>query len=129
MADGKAEISIDRSPDDIWKVIRQFGTIDEWRPGVESCSVDGDVRTIGMMGIEVKEQLRELDDDARRISYSLIESPIGNLEAHLVTIAVDPEGAGSHLAWSVTVTPDELLGLFLPLYEGSVAALKQKFES
>ena len=129
MADGKAEISIDRSPDDVWKLVREFGGLEQWMPGVDSCVVDGDVRTIGMMGIEVKEQLRERDDAARRFSYSLIESPMGNLESHLVTIAVEPEGAGSHVTWSVEVQPDDLLALFLPIYEGSVVELKKKVEA
>ena len=39
-----------------------------WMPGVETCVVDGDVRTIGMMGIEIKEQLRDLDDDGAHAS-------------------------------------------------------------
>ena len=129
MAEGRAEISIDRSPDDVWKVVRQFGTLDEWMPGVETCTLDGDVRTIGMMGIEIKEQLRDLDDAARRISYSVVESPMGNLESHLATIGVDPEDGGTHLTWSVEVSPDELLALFLPVYEGSVVELKKKLES
>jgi carbon monoxide dehydrogenase subunit G len=128
MASGQAEVSIDRSPDDVWKLLREFGGIAEWMPGVETCTVDGDVRTLGMMGMQVKEQLRGLDEDARAISYSLIESPIGNLESHLVTIAVAPEGPGSHVTWSVEVTPDELLGLFLPIYEGSVLEIKKIVE-
>jgi carbon monoxide dehydrogenase subunit G len=128
MASGKAEISIDRSPDDVWKLVREFGSLDEWMPGVETCTVEGDVRTIGMMGIELKEQLRALDDENRRISYSVVESPMGNLESHLATMAVDAEGAGSHLTWSVDVRPDELLGLFLPVYEGAVVEIKKKLE-
>ena len=129
MADGKAEISIERSPDDIWKLLREFGALDQYMPGVESCTLDGDVRTIAMMGIEIKEQLRSLDDSARTIAYSVVESPMGNLESHLATISVVPEGAGSHLTWAVDVTPDELLGLFLPVYEGAVEALKKQLES
>jgi carbon monoxide dehydrogenase subunit G len=129
MADGKAEVSIDRSPDDVWKLLREFGGLDTWMPGVETCVVDGDVRTIGLMGIEIKEQLRNLDDQARTISYSVVESPMDNLESHLATISVTPEGSGSHLTWAVDVSPDELLGLFLPVYEGSVAEIKKKLES
>jgi carbon monoxide dehydrogenase subunit G len=129
MADGKAEISIDCSPDDAWKLLREFGALAEWMPGVERCTLDGDVRTIGMMGIEIKEQLREFDDDARRIAYSVIESPMGNLESHLATIAVEPDGDRTRVTWTVAVVPDELLGLFLPVYEGSVAAIKQRLES
>lgn len=128
MAEGRAEVSIDRSPDEVWKVVREFGGLDTWMPGVESCVVDGDVRTIGMMGIEIKEKLRSLDDNARRISYSVVESPMGNMESHTATIAVDPEGSGSHVTWSVEVAPDELLGLFVPVYEGSVVELKKKLE-
>jgi carbon monoxide dehydrogenase subunit G len=129
VASGQAEVSIDRSPDDVWKLLREFGGIAEWMPGVETCTVEGDVRTLGMMGMQVKEQLRGLDEKAHAISYSLIESPIGNLESHLVTIAVAPEGKGSHVTWAVEVTPDELLGLFLPIYEGSVLEIKKKVES
>ena len=129
MADGKAEVSIDRSPDDVWKLVREFGGLETWMPGVETCVVDGDVRTIGLMGIEIKEQLRGIDDTARSISYSVVESPMGNLESHLATITVAPEGAGSHVTWSVAVSPDDLLGLFVPVYEGSVVELKKKLES
>jgi len=128
MAEGRAEVSIDRSPDEVWKLVREFGGLDEWMPGVETCVVDGDVRTIGLMGIEIKEQLRGIDDGARRISYSVVESPMGNLESHLATIAVEPEGDGSHVTWTVEVSPDELLGLFVPVYEGSVVELKKKIE-
>jgi carbon monoxide dehydrogenase subunit G len=129
MAEGKAEVSIDRSPDDVWKLVREFGGLDTWMPGVESCVVDGDVRTIGLMGIEIKEQLRGIDDTARRISYSVVESPMSNMESHQATIAVDPEGNGSHVTWTVEVAPDELLGLFVPVYEGSVVELKKKLEN
>ena len=128
MAEGKAEVSVDAAPGEVWKLVRDFGALGEWMPGIESCTLDGDVRTLGMMGIEIKEQLRELDDDHRRISYSVVASPMGNLESHLATISVDPEGAGSHVTWSVEVAPDEMLGLFLPVYEGSIGEIKKKVE-
>jgi carbon monoxide dehydrogenase subunit G len=129
MAHGQTEISIDRSPDEVWKLVRDFGGLADWMPGVESCTLDGDVRTLGMMGIEVKEQLRTLDDDNRVLAYSVVESPVNNLESHLATISVAPEGSGTHVTWSVEVTPDELLGLFLPIYEGSIGAIKKKAEA
>jgi len=129
MASGKAETSIARKPDDVWNVLRDFGGLATYMPGVDACTVDGDVRTIETMGIEIKEQLRDLDDDTRRISYSVIESPMTNLVSHLATIAVDPEGDGTHLTYAVDVEPDELLALFVGTYEASVVALKKQFES
>ncbi len=128
MASAKAEASIACKPDDIWKVVREFGDL-SYMPGIDSCTVDGDVRTVGTMGIEVKEQLRDLDDDTRRISYSIVESPMSNMTSHLATIGIDAEGEGSHLTWTVEVEPDELLGLFEGIYAGSVASMKEKFES
>lgn len=129
MGSAKAEASIKRTPNDVWNVVRNFGGLVDYMPGVESCTVDGDVRTVGTMGIVAKEQLRELDDDTRRISYSIIESPLTNMVSHLATIGVDAEGAGTHLTWTVEVEPDELLPIFQGIYEQSVVALKEKFES
>ena len=128
MAGAKAEASIDRLPNDVWNIVRNFGGLADYMPGVDSCTVDGDVRTVGTMGIVVKEQLRELDDETRQISYSVIESPMTNMVSHLATISVDAEGGGTHLTWAVEVEPDELLPLFSGVYEQSVVALKEKLE-
>jgi carbon monoxide dehydrogenase subunit G len=129
MAGGKAEATIARAPEDVWKIIRDFGGLAEYMPGIDSCTVDGDVRTVGTMGIVVKEQLRELDDDARRLSYSVVESPMANMVSHLATISVEAEGTGTHFTWEVEVEPDDLGPLFLGVYEQSVAAFKTKLES
>ena len=51
-----------------------------------------------------------------------------NLKSHRATISIEPEGSGSHVTWAVEVEPDELLGLFLPVYEGALQALKPKLE-
>ena len=129
MASGKAEASIARNPDDIWKVLREFGALVEYMPGVDSCTVDGDVRTVATMGIELKEELRNLDDDTRSITYGITESPMTNMTAHECTISVEAEGDGTHLTWTVNVEPDELLPIFQGTYEGAVKALKKQLES
>ena len=128
MASGISEVSIATNPDNVWKLIRDFGGVADYMPGIDSCTVDGDVRTLQMMGIEIKEQLRELDDDTRRFSYSVIASPMDNLVSHDATVAVDAEGDGTHLTWSVDVVPDELLPLFQGAYDSAVTAMKAKFE-
>ena len=45
MAKGTVETSIDRSADDVWKVVRDFGGLADYMPGIDKCTVDGDVRT------------------------------------------------------------------------------------
>ncbi|MGH8977063.1 MAG: SRPBCC family protein [Acidimicrobiia bacterium] len=127
MAEGKSEAKIATSPDTVWDLVGQFGGLDEWMPGIESCELDGDVRKIRTMGMEIHEQLKEHDDDARRISYSIVQSPVP-LEHHLATISVEADGEGSLLTWAYDVRPDEMASAFGPVYEQSVQAIKAKFE-
>lgn len=128
MAHGQAQTTTIESPDDAWKLVGDFGGLADWMPGMDSCELEGDVRTIKTMGIEIKERLVSRDDAHRVISYSIAESPIP-LEHHLATISVTPEGDGSRVTWDVEVRPDEMLGAFLPIYQQSLDALKSRLES
>jgi mxaD protein len=128
MATGRAEVTIARAPEDVWKLVGQFGGLDTWMPGIESCVVEGDVRKISLTGMEIEEQLRDLDDSARRITYSVIKSPVP-LEHHEATITVEPDGDGSRVTWDVEVRPDEMLPIFVSTYEGALQAVKQSLES
>ena len=128
MAKGTVETSIDRSADDVWKVVREFGGLADYMPGIDKCTLDGDVRTIEMMGIQIKEQLRSLDDDNRSVTYSIVESPMTNLEFHEATIAITPDGAGSKATWSWEIRPDELGPLMEGSYTSGVAGIKKAVE-
>lgn len=127
MADGKAEVTIARSPQDVWALVGRFEGLDEWMPGIDSCEMDGDVRKLEMMGMEIHEQLKDRDEEARRISYSIVKSPMP-LEHHLATLTVTPEGDGSRLEWAYEVRPDEMAPAFAPVYEGSANTVKQILE-
>ena len=127
MAAGKAEVKIAKHPDEVWDLVGEFGGLDEWMPGMESCELDGDIRKIQTMGMEIHEQLTEHDDDARRISYSIVKSPIP-LEFHSATITVEEDGDGSLVTWAYEVRPDELAGAFGPDLRQSAQAVKTKLE-
>jgi carbon monoxide dehydrogenase subunit G len=127
MAECKAEISIDKSPDDVWKLVRQFGDLADYMPGIDKCVLDGDVRTLETMGISIKEQLRSADDATRTLTYSIIESPM-NLESHEATIAITPEGSGSHVTWTCEVRPDSAAPILQGAYDGGVAGIKKAVE-
>lgn len=127
MAEGKAEVTIARSPEDVWAVVGRFEGLDEWMPGIDACEMDGDVRKLQTMGMEIHEQLKERDEAAKRISYSIVKSPMP-LEHHLATLTVTPEGDGSRLEWAYEVQPDDMAAAFGPVYEGSAQAVKQSLE-
>lgn len=128
MADGRTEVEIDASPDEVWALVGDFGGLADWMPGVDSCVLEGDVRTVHTMGMEIHERLVSHDQDSRTTAYSIIQGPMP-LEHHLSTISVEPAGEGSKLVWSYEVRPDEMAGAFGPVYEGSAKAVKAHFES
>lgn len=128
MADGKAEVTIARSPEDVWALVGQFESLGEWMPGIDACEIDGDVRKLQMMGMEIHEQLKDRDEAAKRISYSIVKSPMP-LEHHLATLTVTPDGDGSRLEWAYEVRPDDMAAAFGPVYEGSAQTVKQILES
>ncbi len=122
-----AEIGIDAAPADVWAVVGDFGGL-LWMPGIEACTVEGDVRTISMMGMEIKEQLKGRDDTARSIAYSIVEGPVP-VDSHLATITVhDGAGGGSRVTWQVDIEP-EGAAMFKDIYQGALGALKEKVEA
>src|SRR5438552_2126305 len=87
MGSATNEIDIDRPADDVWKVVRDFGGLAAWMPGIDSCRVEGDDRILEMMGMELTERLLRLDDDARTLAYGITNSPMP-IEHHEATIRV-----------------------------------------
>jgi hypothetical protein len=107
-------------------VVGDFGGIG-FMPGVESVTVDGDVRTVATMGIEVQEKLVSRDEATRTISYSIIAGPVP-VEHHQATISVEPAGDGSHVIWAVETDDADSATFFNSVYEGSLTALKGHVE-
>jgi len=122
MAEASAEIDIARDPDDVWKVVADFGGLGSWMPGAESCRLDGDDRVIGLMGMEIRERLLRRDAEARVLEYGITDGvPV---ESHHATITVAPSGDGSHVTWAVEATPDEMAGMMAGMYQQALEALR-----
>jgi carbon monoxide dehydrogenase subunit G len=127
VATGTAEIDIAKSADDVWAVVGDFGGIGGWMPGIETCTVDGDVRTIAMSGMEIGERLVRRDDAGRALVYSIASGAVP-LDRHEATITVTPAGAGSHVTWAVDLEPETMLPLFTQIYQQGLDALKAHVE-
>ena len=111
----------------MWKVAGDFGGLGGWMPGIETCTVDGDVRTISMSGMEIGERLVSRDDAGRVLAYSIVSGP-APVDHHEATITVTPAGSGSHVTWAVDVEPETMLPLFEQIYGQSLDALKAHVE-
>ncbi|MDQ1467555.1 MAG: hypothetical protein QOH10_1970 [Actinomycetota bacterium] len=127
MASGISEIDIARSADDVWAVTGDFGGLAGWMPGIESCTLDGDVRMLEMSGMTIGERLVRRDEAARVLVYSIASGP-APVDHHEATITVTPAGSGSHVTWAVDVEPEAMLPLFTQIYQQSLDALKAHVE-
>jgi carbon monoxide dehydrogenase subunit G len=124
MGQRTADIDIDKTPDEVWAVVSNFGGLADWMPGIDACTVEGDDRTISMLGIELVEHLFECDDSARSLTYGIVSGGL-TVDKHRATVTVTPAGSGSHVTWSVEVEPDSLGDIMGQTYEGSLQGLKE----
>ena len=120
------EIEIDRGPDAVWAVVREFGEM-SWLPGVESVTVEGDIRTVTMMGMSIEEKLINLDDEKMQITYGIVGGPVP-IEFHEATISVVPAGDGTRASWAVTAAPEGTAAFMSGMYATGLEALKAKVE-
>lgn len=128
MARVDRDIKIEASPDEVWSVVGDFGGISKWLGSIEASSVDGDTRVCAIAGGgQLVEKILERDDENRRYSYTITESPFP-LESHTAWMSVERDGDGSKVTWVMEVSPDELARGMEPIAEGGLMALKGYIE-
>src|SRR4051794_36600233 len=126
MGEATVETTIEKPADDVWAIVRDFGGLAKWSPGIESCKVEGDDRIIGMMGMEITEHCFRLDDDARVLVYGVTAG--APMEHHRVTITVTPTDQQSTVTWHVDVKPDEMTPMMEDMYGKALHSLKKYAE-
>lgn len=102
----------------VWPLIRDFGSIGDWLPGVKSCQIEKDdpgdrvgaIRQLEMGDVGlIREQLLALSDTDHTMTFSIIESalPIWNYRS---TISLFPvtDGDRTFIRWKgeFEVDPD-----------------------
>ncbi|HUE07607.1 MAG TPA: SRPBCC family protein [Acidimicrobiales bacterium] len=125
MAEGAVDVTVAAAPEKVWEKVGDFGGVADFFPGIDSFSLEGDERVIGMFGMEIRERLLSRDDATRSISYSVVEGV--PLDSHKATITVEPDGEGSKVTWSYEVTPDEMAPIFGDTYKAALGSLENAF--
>ncbi|MET7465584.1 SRPBCC family protein [Nonomuraea sp. NPDC005501] len=109
MASIRHEIVIGASPEHIWDVLRDVGAVHErLLPGrVAGTRIEGDQRFLTFPdGHVIRELIVAIDDDARRLAYSVVEGARPPLEHHHASFEVHPEGErAGRLVWTTDVLP------------------------
>jgi carbon monoxide dehydrogenase subunit G len=128
MASIRHHAHVNSAPDTVWALVADPTGIADWLPGVDSCTLDGDVRTVGTMGIEVQERVLVSDPELRRFQYGIVGGAMVP-ELHVATIDVLEDGDGSLVIYSCDVRPDELADMFSSIYASGLEAIKTQAES
>jgi polyketide cyclase/dehydrase/lipid transport protein len=130
MASIHRQILIDGPADAIWDAIRDVGAIHTRlaRGFVLDTRLDGDSRLVTFAGgFTARERIVDVDDDARRIAYSVVE---GRFTHHSASIQVFPDGTGhSRVVWIADLLPGDLAGLVGSMMDQGCAAMKRTLES
>jgi hypothetical protein len=109
MAFIRKEILIDASPQDVWDAVRDWGALHErLAPGfVVDTRLDGEDRIVTFPnGMVVREVLVDLDDEARRLAWSIVDGPYSH---HNGVAQVFSEGEDrARFVWTADLLPNEL---------------------
>ncbi|GGT02541.1 hypothetical protein GCM10010156_70700 [Planobispora rosea] len=133
MASIRHEIVIDASPDHIWDVLRDVGAVHErLLPGrVTATRIEGDQRFLTFPdGHVIRELIVAIDDDARRLAYSVVEGSRPPLTHHHASFEVLARGDGTgRLIWTTDVLPHALAAEIRIRVERGAAEMKQTIEA
>jgi carbon monoxide dehydrogenase subunit G len=128
MASIRKEVSIDADPDTVWAALRDWGALHERLvPGfVVDTRLDGPDRIVTFFsGAVVREVLVDLDDDAHRLAWSIVDGPYRH---HNASAQVFADGTGSRFVWTADLLPDEAAARTEQMMERGIATVKQTLE-
>jgi Polyketide cyclase / dehydrase and lipid transport len=109
MACIRKEILIDASPEDVWAAVRDWGALHErLAPGFAiDTRLDGEDRIVTFAnGAALREVLVDLDDESRRLAWSIVDGPYTH---HNASAQVFPDGDHrASFVWTADLLPNEL---------------------
>jgi hypothetical protein len=124
------EAVIDASPDEVWSALRDWGALHERLvPGFAAdTQLEGDDRIVTFVnGVVAYERFVDLDDEARRLVWSIEGEPYTH---HNASAQVFTEADGrSRFVWIADLLPHELAERIRPLMERGTAIAKQTLEN
>ncbi len=122
----RKQLVVDASPESVWDAVADFGALHtRLVPGfVTDTRLDGGERIVTFAsGAVQREPLVDRDDDARRLVYSAVDSPMGATHYN-ASVEVQAEGErASRLVWVVDFLPDSLAGMLDAAMDAGVASM------
>ncbi len=130
MASIRKEIQIDASPESVWAAVRDWGALHERLvPGfVTNTRLDGEDRIVTFgSGAVLRKVLIDLDDNARRLVWSIVNGPYSH---HNASAQVFPEKEnGARFVWTADLLPNELAAPTSEAMEQGTKIVKKTLEA
>jgi len=128
MASIRKDIQVGASAWDAWDALRDYGAVHERvAPGfVTETRLDGHDRIVTFItGSTARERLVTVDDQRRRLVYTVVEGALGasHHQASVEVLDAADGSAGCWVAWTTDVLPDELAPVVAALMEQGTAAI------
>jgi uncharacterized protein YndB with AHSA1/START domain len=130
MATIRTEILIDARPEEVWDALRDWGALHRRLvPGfVLDTRLDGEDRIVTFAnGAVVRELLVDLDDDARRLTWSVVGGPYTHHNASAQVFPTEEQGA--RFVWIADLLPHELAAPTAQLMEQGTSVVKTTLEA
>jgi len=125
----RKERSIDAPAEQVWDALRDWGALHERLvPGfVTDTRLDGEDRIVTFFnGAVAREILVDLDDEDRRLVWSVVDGPYTH---HNGAAQVFAEGDGSRFVWTADLLPDEAAAPTDEMMERGIEVLKETQEA
>lgn len=119
------DIPLTADPDQVWEALRDVGHVHERLcPGVlTDAHLDGGARVVTFAnGFVARELIVDIDDEARRVAYAVVDGPFTHHHASMQVVA-EP-GGGSRITWITDLLPDELAPMVDGLVHQGAAAMQ-----
>jgi hypothetical protein len=130
MASIRKERKIEAAPEDVWDALRDWGALHERLvPGfVVDTRLDGEDRIVTFFnGAVAREVLIDLDDESRRLVWSVVEGPYTH---HNGAAQVFPgDDGGTLFVWTADLLPNDAAGPTDAMMERGVETVKQTLEA
>ena len=130
MASIHIETSVAVPPKKAWAAFRDVGAVHTKlaRGFVTDCKMEEGARIVTFAnGFVAKELIIDVDDENRRLAYSVSGSP--RLSHHSASFQVMAEGGGSRIVWRADILPDSAEPTIRGMMEQGSIAMKKTLEA
>jgi len=122
------EFVVNASVDQVWTGVADVGAVNRLIDFVGEVTLDGERRIcrLGDAGT-LEELIVTIDDERRRLAYSIKESPFGFTHHHASMQVDEHPAGGSRFVWITDVAPDSLAGAAVAPVDAAVESIKRHF--